>query len=184
MVSKAPTVFKRIQKSRQFSVCELCLLCHLAATPIVQRYTTPPRMSASCCTNRLDERQPVIYQKISYMCNYTKGLPWLAVMFLLVVNHFFHCHHFPQISLWTHPSVGSFSLCRQSQESLKQIWATIQAGRKGSAYVQKQACVFSLIFQHKNSFQTCRYGYRTAGLRRRFWSFSSTTQLRCQSDLK
>lgn len=41
MVSKAPTVFKQMRKSRQFSVCKLCLLCHLAATPIVQCSTTP-----------------------------------------------------------------------------------------------------------------------------------------------
>lgn len=41
MVSKAPTVFKQMQKSRQFSVCKLCLLCHLAATPIVQCSITP-----------------------------------------------------------------------------------------------------------------------------------------------
>lgn len=89
MVSKAPTVFKQMQKSRQFSVCKLCLLCHLAATPIVHCYITPHECLQAVARADWMKGNLLFTRKSPTCAIRPKASHDRQFFFLLVVNHFF-----------------------------------------------------------------------------------------------
>lgn len=158
MVSKAPTVFKQMQKSRQFSVCRLCLLCHLAATPIVHCYITPHEcLQAVARADRM--KGNLLFTRKSPTCAIRpKASHDRQFFFLLVVNHFFFFFLLSSLSsnLALNTSICLLILCRRPEQSIKQIWA-----KRSSSQEQCSVCaeaglpsLFNPLFQtrHKTHF--------------------------------
>lgn len=150
MVSKAPTVFKQMQKSRQFSVCKLCLLCHLVATPIVHCYITPHECLQAVARADWMKGNLLFTRKSPTCAIRPKASHDRQFFFLLVVNHFFFLLSSLSSNLTLNTSICLLILCRRPEQSIKQIWASVQAAKNSAAFVQKQTCHLSLIpyFRH------------------------------------